>query len=1064
MTDKFTLLSPGSGTWVVPADTRTITVSLTGGGGDGGTGFNGVIGKPGVLAVPAYSGGGGGSGYTHVEQEIPVTPGQIFNYHVGDRGEETTFGLYKADPGKNANGELGGAGRNPGQNGTHGLALNIPPVPDLPDYRTYNFNSSSNLQFGNKPTDWNFLHNGLSDYTMECWFKSSNTTYQDGGVGNLFYTSGSAFVPGMVVTLSDNDAYPGSNYSCSIQLFIMGGYQFVIYTTPINSWTPHVWNHVAVTFNRVTRAVNIFINGIQQTLGRYNGNGWNDTAHTLADTPNNLGAGWGNMSTFNQRITKSIVYTGNFSVPTSAVLPVIANTVLNFSGELPTDSSPNKYVVINNKAVPSQIRTDLPITLPPPVVPPTPTVDIEAGGNGGFPNGGNGGQTGAPGVYGQPGSIVIYTRPPRGLTRIKDEGKVWRPLRGLWRKTDSDTWTPVKTGWVKKEDQTWEQIYPTPAGINTPDSASANITLYQHWSTDDTRVNISNTGDYPLVIMSVSASDGPYTRTRLDLTGLGGGTPYTMQPGDSSYISYRVTGDTIGTSTGNIKFINNTGYFGTDGNISHWPGNLTEIPITTTVLPDLPGIVVTPNPVNMNLYYEDPSVSSNITIAAGTNSSPYGANLTIANIRTGAYGTTSNIPSVIGFDFNTFTANTKQFTYTAPGNLLVGEYTDRFRIYNNASTGGYLDVPLKLTVIQPHDNIIFANAGTYVWTVPPGVHHITVAAIGGGGGGGGGSYYNGYASSGGGGGYGSVKVQNFDVTPGQTYSIAVGAGGAGGPGMCPATSQYLGGTGGTSTFSGTAGTSGAGGGTGGGAGRYDSDGDNDFDEGGEITGGEPGPGAQGGTDNTGINHQGGGYVGGGASGGAGGNNGFVFISGSPKGKPNDTIINAANSSNVPVYPATNGVYPGFLNTYGVWNVPNAGDWGHNDGGFTLVANVYFRQGGTYYVYACCDNACQVTVDSTNVVNNSDWGTVNMGSITLTQGQHTITIAAQNWGGPASVGVAIFDAQGDLGNLVWSTRMINGVVPDSRNIYGRGGKGADSSVANQNATGNQGISGAVIISW
>ena len=1060
MTDKFTLLSPGSGTWVVPADTKTITVSLTGGGGDGGTGFNGVIGKPFVPAVPAYSGGGGGSGYNHVEQDIPVTPGQIFNYHVGDRGEETTFGLYKADPGKNANGELGGEGGNTGQNGTHGPALSIPDVPDLPDYRTYNFNSSSNLQFGDKPSDWNFLHNGTTDYTMECWFKSSNITYQDGGVGNLFYTSGSAYVPGMVVTLNDNDAYPGANYSCSIQLFIMGGYQYCIYTTPINSWNPHVWNHVAVTFNHITKAVNIFINGVQQTISKTPGLGWNDNNFSQADTPHNLSAGYGNLSTFNQRITKSIVYASNFSVPTTAVLPVIANTVLNFSGELPTDSSPNKYVVINNKAVPSQIRTDLPITLPAPVVPPTPTINIEAGGNGGFPNGGNGGQTGAPGVYGQPGSIVIYTGPPRGLTRIKDGGKVWRPLRGLWRKTDSNTWTPVKTGWVKKEDQTWEQIYPTPAGINTPDSASANITLYQHWSTDDTRVNISNTGDYPLVIMSVAAYDGPYTRTRLDLTGLGGGTPYTMQPGDSAYISYRVTGDAVGTSTGNIKFINNTGYFGTDGNISHWPGNLTEIPITTTVLPDLPGIVVTPNPVTMNLYYEDPSVSSNITIAAGTNSSPYGADLTIANIRTGAYGTTSNIPSVIGFDFNTFTANTKQFTYTAPGNLLLGEYTDRFRIYNNASNGGYLDVPLKLTVIQPHDNIIFANAGTYVWTVPAGVHHITVATIGAGGGGGGGSYYNGYASSGGGGGYGSIQIQDFTVTPGQIYNITVGSGGAGGAGMCPASAQYLGGTGGTSTFSGLAGTLGAGGGTGGGAGRYDPDGDNDFDEG-ETPGGEPGPGAQGGTDNTGINHQGGGYVGGGASGGAGGNNGFVFTSGNPRGKPNDYMSYSVNTASIPLYPATNGVYPGFLNTYGVWNVPSAGDWGHNDGGFSVTFTTSVSSYGTYTLYCCADNACQVSIDGNLIGTNANWGTVNSYSVTLTAGTHTIVIAAQNWGGPASVAAALNNS---AGVTVWNTRSSGQIIPDSRTIYGVGGKGADSSVANQNATGNQGISGAVIISW
>ena len=83
---------------------------------------------------------------------------------------------------------------------------------------------------------------------------------------------------------------------------------------------------------------------------------------------------------------------------------------------------------------------------------------------------------------------------------------------------------------------------------------------------------------------------------------------------------------------------------------------------------------------------------------------------------------------------------------------------------------------------------IYDSAGSYSWTVPAGVTSIRVLVVGGGGSGGG--------DVGGGGAGGRVIEQTVAVTPGQTASITVGAGGA-----HPGAYNRYGNTGGTSTFS-----------------------------------------------------------------------------------------------------------------------------------------------------------------------------------------------------------------------------------------------------------------------
>jgi hypothetical protein len=73
----------------------------------------------------------------------------------------------------------------------------------------------------------------------------------------------------------------------------------------------------------------------------------------------------------------------------------------------------------------------------------------------------------------------------------------------------------------------------------------------------------------------------------------------------------------------------------------------------------------------------------------------------------------------------------------------------------------------------PGSEALFTTPGTYSWTAPIGVTSVSVVAVGGGGGAG---LYNG----GGGGGGALAYKNNIAVTPGQSYTVIVGAAGTAG--------------------------------------------------------------------------------------------------------------------------------------------------------------------------------------------------------------------------------------------------------------------------------------------
>ncbi|WP_069880904.1 hypothetical protein [Bosea sp. BIWAKO-01] len=99
-----------------------------------------------------------------------------------------------------------------------------------------------------------------------------------------------------------------------------------------------------------------------------------------------------------------------------------------------------------------------------------------------------------------------------------------------------------------------------------------------------------------------------------------------------------------------------------------------------------------------------------------------------------------------------------------------------------------------LTQNAARTTLVYSTPGTTAWVCPAGVFRVRAQVwAGGGGGGGAASAANSVASAAGGGEY---REGDFPVTPGTSYNVVVGAGGASGLGVGPTN----GGSGGTSSF------------------------------------------------------------------------------------------------------------------------------------------------------------------------------------------------------------------------------------------------------------------------
>ena len=90
---------------------------------------------------------------------------------------------------------------------------------------------------------------------------------------------------------------------------------------------------------------------------------------------------------------------------------------------------------------------------------------------------------------------------------------------------------------------------------------------------------------------------------------------------------------------------------------------------------------------------------------------------------------------------------------------------------------GNITLPVGTAANRPTVNTTstsFTSVGTTSWTAPAGVTLIEVLVVGGGGGGG-------FQVGGGGGGGGVIYNSAYPVTPGNAYTVTIGAGGTGAP-------------------------------------------------------------------------------------------------------------------------------------------------------------------------------------------------------------------------------------------------------------------------------------------
>ena len=178
------------------------------------------------------------------------------------------------------------------------------------------------------------------------------------------------------------------------------------------------------------------------------------------------------------------------------------------------------------------------------------------------------------------------------------------------------------------------------------------------------------------------------------------------------------------------------------------------------------------NDLSGNIGLTGPQGSTGYTGSAGTNGTTgYTGSAGINGIAAYTYGNTAPTSPKNG-DLWFYGVTDTLLQYANVG--LTSYWVDISGPVNNFGISSSVFTAVQDSA-SPIGQVTYATAGTYTWTCPSYVTKVSVVCIGGGGGGGAGDPNA--ARCGGGGGGGLGWKNNIPVTPGQSYTVVVGAAG-----------------------------------------------------------------------------------------------------------------------------------------------------------------------------------------------------------------------------------------------------------------------------------------------
>jgi len=201
---------------------------------------------------------------------------------------------------------------------------------------------------------------GPTDHTVEFWvYQIDNSAASGNFIDRPIASTGTTSQWG--IDFGHGNYNPNNIQWWSVQLDNAQNYQAfgsLMATTKPANWYNN-WHHIAVTRKITTNSVyTMYLDGVQVSTYTHAGVGDFSTDTTLQIDYRV----YGYMRDI--RITKSLVYTGNFNVPTSA-LTALPNTVLlvNLGSTVPIDYSTNNIALtVNNVTVPYTYPTVYPST------------------------------------------------------------------------------------------------------------------------------------------------------------------------------------------------------------------------------------------------------------------------------------------------------------------------------------------------------------------------------------------------------------------------------------------------------------------------------------------------------------------------------------------------------------------------------------------------------------------------------------------------------------------------------------------------------------------------------